>query len=651
MRIAFCGHSHHRTTGSSEFLRDLLRARADLVDFWFEGWLTGRPFDAAPLASGDFDAVVVWQVEPVARDLAAAGARNVTFFPMYDGCHAKPDSFWRSLDGIKVVCFSSTLHARVQRLGARSRLARYAPDPSRLGRASPGPELAGWFWQRQQDVTWATIRPLLGETRFSRFTLHRALDPSHGELVAPSAADASRYALRATDWFATREEALADLRRHNVYFAPRLREGIGLSFLEALAMGFLVVAPDHPTMNEYIVSGVNGLLYDPAAPAPLDLSRHMELGERARRSAEHAWRRWARCTPALLDFIETPTEDVPLVAPLDAFDPLALPRAPRASAPGATRTRRAPLAGPAPASVEGGRRLVPGAGGEPEPLVTVAVVTRDDAAILPATLDSVLHQDLARRELVVLDRGSRDGTLELLRARGDAIDLWRSLPDDGAWAARNAAAAAARGRWVLFLDAGDGLAASDALSRAVEDAPADADAIIGHHVERHACGGEELRLARDLAECWSLLGAGRTDLRWLLGVPARQATLLRTEWLRANPYRSDLGSAAHDEVLDRLAASGARVHHALSLVAVRADAASRRDRARSLADRRRVALAGSARPDAVAAGFAGIRAELAREELPRLGTAAVLLRLGRVPGARKELSARLRRFRAGRRRV
>ena len=58
------------------------------------------------------------------------------------------------------------------------------------------------------------------------------------------------------------------LRRAGIYFAPRLYEGIGISFLEAMAMGKAVVAPDNPTMNEYVTHNVNGFLYKPGGPAP-----------------------------------------------------------------------------------------------------------------------------------------------------------------------------------------------------------------------------------------------------------------------------------------------------------------------------------------------------------------------------------------------
>ena len=46
------------------------------------------------------------------------------------------------------------------------------------------------------------------------------------------------------------------------------------------------MAPDCPTMNEYIKHNVNGLLYDPDNPKPLDFSNAEALGKEARFSIE-----------------------------------------------------------------------------------------------------------------------------------------------------------------------------------------------------------------------------------------------------------------------------------------------------------------------------------------------------------------------------
>jgi len=648
MKIAFIGHSYHRTTGSSAFFLELLRRRAAVELFWDEEWLTRAELDVTPILEGGFDAVVVWQIDGVARRIARAGLANVTFVPMYDGCHSLRDSHWNEMAGLKVLCFSSTLHERLQRLGLRSRFVRYFPDPDPVPRARAESGLAGFFWQRQQDVTWRTIRPLLGETSFRRFTLHRALDPSFGELVSPSEVDVEQFAIRTTDWFGDRREALADLVQHSVYFAPRIREGIGMSFLEAMAMGFLVVAPDQPTMSEYVVSGVNGLLYDPAHPTPLDFSRHAELGARARRTVELGHAKWRRCQEAVFEFVASPPAKHAVVAPLDTFDPWASERAGRASScrAGTGEATIAPRCTTGTGSLEGGARLMgreravrAGEG----PLVTVAVVTRNAAKALGPTLDSIVRQDWPHREIVILDGASDDDTVDILREHDEVIDYWRSAPDGGPYEAMNAAVQEASGRYVIFMNAGDLFQARDSLTLALDGAPPDADVIFGHHVYRHLEGHDEIHQAADFEETWSGLRRGEVGWRWLVRVPRHQATLTRTELLRRFPYRTDLRMAADHDLLYRLAKRGARFHHAGTVLATHvARGLSRQNLARCLEEWRRIALEHTDRPENVARVFQSMGADIARDLLARLSTRELLLRSARERGARSILWERLR---------
>jgi glycosyltransferase involved in cell wall biosynthesis len=46
---------------------------------------------------------------------------------------------------------------------------------------------------------------------------------------------------------------------HNVYICPRFREGIGISFLEALSHGMFILGLNAPTMNEYLNNGKIGI--------------------------------------------------------------------------------------------------------------------------------------------------------------------------------------------------------------------------------------------------------------------------------------------------------------------------------------------------------------------------------------------------------
>ncbi len=48
------------------------------------------------------------------------------------------------------------------------------------------------------------------------------------------------------------------LKSNTFHIAPKQEEGIGMTFLEAMTIGKIVIAKKAPTMNEYIIHGCNG---------------------------------------------------------------------------------------------------------------------------------------------------------------------------------------------------------------------------------------------------------------------------------------------------------------------------------------------------------------------------------------------------------
>jgi glycosyltransferase involved in cell wall biosynthesis len=83
---------------------------------------------------------------------------------------------------------------------------------------------------------------------------------------------------------------------------------------------------------------------------------------------------------------------------------------------------------------------------------------------LPRTIQSIRGQTYANLEWLVIDGGSADGTVELLRQNSAIVDFWLSEPDGGIYDAWNKACRQLRGDWVLFLGAGDTLADGDTLT-------------------------------------------------------------------------------------------------------------------------------------------------------------------------------------------
>lgn len=99
------------------------------------------------------------------------------------------------------------------------------------------------------------------------------------------------------------------------------------------------------------------------------------------------------------------------------------------------------------------------------PALSIVTVCLDDREGLARTLESVERQGFRDLELLVVDGGSTDGSLEVVRAHAPRIARWVSERDGGVYEAQNKGAAMAGGTWLLFLNAGDHLAADDALER------------------------------------------------------------------------------------------------------------------------------------------------------------------------------------------
>jgi len=116
----------------------------------------------------------------------------------------------------------------------------------------------------------------------------------------------------------------------------------------------------------------------------------------------------------------------------------------------------------------------------PQPRFTLVTVTRNAAATLPATLASTAAQTFRDFEHLIMDGASSDGTLQLAQTYKDANpDIAVTLvsePDGGLYHAMNKAIPLARGRHLVFLNAGDRLHSPQTLAQL---APLDGAVIYG----------------------------------------------------------------------------------------------------------------------------------------------------------------------------
>jgi Glycosyl transferases group 1 len=313
-RIAYVDHSFHRETRSNDFLPTILRKYGHTVDhFWDFSWNMGEPVLWKKVEG--YDVIIMFQVLlPVGSQNYRQMHPNVIFIPMLDqfgfwqGPLSNFSKFWELFQGSKVINFSYTLHGLVNALGIQSHRVRFYQPTSTVD-CSTKTGLHGFFWIRREDqISWNTIYKLISKTHFDSFHLHLASDPGTLKPNLPSKLDFEKYNITTSEWFKNKADLELVLDRVNVYFVPRMEEGIGQSFLEALSRGQCVVAPNNGTMNEYIIHGVNGLLYNAKNPQALDFSNVTHLGRQGRLSVEMGRMIWEKSELDLVNFILTPSE-------------------------------------------------------------------------------------------------------------------------------------------------------------------------------------------------------------------------------------------------------------------------------------------------------------------------------------------------------
>lgn len=163
-------------------------------------------------------------------------------------------------------------------------------------------------------------------------------------------------------------------------------------------------------------------------------------------------------------------------------------------------------------------------------IITVCYNDRDG---LTRTIASLKNQDFLEREresiqFIIIDGGSQDGSLEVIKQNEDFIDYWVSEPDSGIYNAMNKGIAIAQGEYTIFMNSGDLFYDGKVLSRFFASNPT-ADLISGDWVGyKHG--------KKNIYWC----APQKLDLPWLIhqSLP-HTSTFIRTSLLNSYPYRED----------------------------------------------------------------------------------------------------------------
>ena len=272
MRFCYIGHRLHERSKSTVFLLEILREIGEVDVFSSDPDAETVDDDdelVARVAVADYDCYVFLQTEYIAARLRPLGVGRLVIIPMYDGAHGIPDAFWRQFVHARFISFCRVHHEHLEALDCRSTSFQFYPEPRPVPARDVSKRTA-FFWERRPDkeVNLGSVVSLCRQLEVTALHVHAA--PDFARHARPTSrlngALIDGVAITRSRWFDSRDEYEAVARDPLFFFAPRLQEGIGMAILEAMSIGQIVVAPDRPTVNEYVSHLTTGILYDPAKP-------------------------------------------------------------------------------------------------------------------------------------------------------------------------------------------------------------------------------------------------------------------------------------------------------------------------------------------------------------------------------------------------
>lgn len=204
--------------------------------------------------------VIFFQYPPPDNILSQKNLKLI-WIPMWDHIYNYSLSWWKSFPkNIRIIAFSDTVANYAQRAGLVSFRAKFYLKNGKS--ADWNQEKVLFYWNRTGLYNKRFLEKLSLSLNTQKIIFQKNIDPG---IPQKKYYDLSSFLgkskIEPIKSYLKRNEYLNRLTNANIYLAPRVREGAGISFLEALARGNAVFAYNSPTMNEYINHKENGYLF------------------------------------------------------------------------------------------------------------------------------------------------------------------------------------------------------------------------------------------------------------------------------------------------------------------------------------------------------------------------------------------------------
>lgn len=172
------------------------------------------------------------------------------------------------------------------------------------------------------------------------------------------------------------------------------------------------------------------------------------------------------------------------------------------------------------------------------PKITVVTVSYNAVDTIEETMLSVLNQTYPYVEYIIIDGGSTDGTVAVIKKYADRLAYWVSEPDKGIYDAMNKGIVAATGDYINFMNSGDTFYGYDSIS-----------AVFSKEHKEDVIYGDTMNISDScsyLERCLPL-----EQMSEILPF-SHQSTFVKSNLLKAKLFNTEYRSAADYDLLHQL---------------------------------------------------------------------------------------------------
>ena len=308
-RLAYVDYWSHKYTKSGDFLREILSEEFEITDFWW------KANDKIPLNEiNQFEYIFFFHVMFPHQIMKKFIGKKIMWAPMYDALNFRnsffKSIFWKQITnlGIKVLKFSDKITESIGKEEVDSLKLNYFIKPNFSSSINQQTKLNIFFWDRGRIKIDDWLH-LFDQEEINQIVYFPQPDPGIEIVNNDNLIKKKNYNINLIDKkFLPKSEYLSLFEKCNVFIAPRKKEGIGITIVEAISKGMFVVGYNDSTMNEYVSDKKVGFIFDEKTTEKINTKDIIENYEHRKKYAELSYNKWIQNKKKIIPLLKEETK-------------------------------------------------------------------------------------------------------------------------------------------------------------------------------------------------------------------------------------------------------------------------------------------------------------------------------------------------------